>query len=852
MAGLRRLIGVGLVTVLVCPVTLLGQYPSELVGFNGPPIDDPAASREMFQSPQFSGTTDDYIIPNTAGEYDNNAAYRASGLQTEGEAAMEVFFRWINPSDPQAWVRLTTFNGPDRPNPSLHTQGKVRFRITNRSEFDEGEVGICLGIRETGVRVPQLANGGTGGDIEWVGVTGVGPDPNHPVPVPAITLPVPGTVGTLLEWDLLTGIVSVDGVPQGGGIARFTGDGVLNAPNNRGTLEHIAFTNVTSDTAVLIDVGIDEFQFEAPEPDPPLPPSIRTPVLETDTEVIVDCMLEATEAELFLNDLSQGTVAPIDGVATFTDLVLTSGDVLTATQTANGIVSDLSLPTVVYGQGTSDIVINEFNYDDSGTDNLGFVELYNRSDEPVDISDWEIQVGDYYPNEDPNRPGVYYFVSIPPGTTIEPQSFWTVAMSDVTYLPGVVIDLVDDNLRLDNGHNYLALRGPMGELFDGVAWETIKRTGSSGGPTGPLIPEDIYTQIGTGIWGNHINQDIPLTAQSRFLDGLDTDNNGRDFGIQPATPGYSNNQPDLTPYFENAAGLNPLDPAPGWVFSYVSMLAFDPTDPDPNGPGGNPINPYAIPYSPDGGLALIAWDDAGGGNATYLAQLAKENFTLETYIYVAEEFTPSGYEETKIGLRGSTGGLHNFDWYSGSTGVCWQLQRGTTWQTLLLVDENDGNDGNEGDPVCATVLGEIDIGTEPALTGWQRLLLEVQGDQVLGIFGGTYGSPDDGIQITATHQSYGPGGVYVSYREDLNPEHTWIAARPPSLDALSLTEPISEVPGDVDGDGDVDLTDLGLLLSAYGTSVGDPNYNPNADFDENGVIDLTDLATLLANYGTGT
>ena len=59
-------------------------------------------------------------------------------------------------------------------------------------------------------------------------------------------------------------------------------------------------------------------------------------------------------------------------------------------------------------------------------------------------------------------------------------------------------------------------------------------------------------------------------------------------------------------------------------------------------------------------------------------------------------------------------------------------------------------------------------------------------------------------------------------------------------------------PGDVDGDGDTDLSDLGALLAAYGTSVGHPRYNPNADFDNDGDIDLSDLATLLADYGCGT
>lgn len=57
-------------------------------------------------------------------------------------------------------------------------------------------------------------------------------------------------------------------------------------------------------------------------------------------------------------------------------------------------------------------------------------------------------------------------------------------------------------------------------------------------------------------------------------------------------------------------------------------------------------------------------------------------------------------------------------------------------------------------------------------------------------------------------------------------------------------------PGDINGDGHVDLTDLSLLLSAFGTCIGDPGFHYGADFDGSGCVDLADLSTMLANFGT--
>lgn len=55
-------------------------------------------------------------------------------------------------------------------------------------------------------------------------------------------------------------------------------------------------------------------------------------------------------------------------------------------------------------------------------------------------------------------------------------------------------------------------------------------------------------------------------------------------------------------------------------------------------------------------------------------------------------------------------------------------------------------------------------------------------------------------------------------------------------------------PGDLDGDGDVDLSDLAQLLAHYGVTSG--AAPEDGDMDGDGDVDLGDLAALLAVYGT--
>lgn len=429
---------------VLLPLAAWAQYPSELVGFNDDV--DVETSWEMFRIPQISGSTDQYIVANTSGSYANNNAYRASGVGvTEDVGALKVFFNWVDPNDTQAWCRLTTSGAAVRPNPSLHTEGLVRMKVTNPGEgiMGWGKVGFCIGIRESGVEVPQLYNGGGAGTIEWAGVNtstvtmiragingvidstlggddvivdldtgpaealvvswgdnrvfettklggsddievrGAYAKPDGEVgPIPAVTLDI-AFFSVQLEWDLTTGVVSKDGVPvPNSGIAGMTGDDDISVTPPRGVFEHIAITNVLDPPGAPIayrEIWVDEFQVEAPDPDPVLPPSVVPPIIRDDTSVTVtDIQIGVDRVELFKNGsflVGQDIVDPNDVV--FTIAAAVADDYYQARQrrAVDALWSALSDPVYVFPEPSPyqfAILIDENGNDCSYTDGGGW------------------------------------------------------------------------------------------------------------------------------------------------------------------------------------------------------------------------------------------------------------------------------------------------------------------------------------------------------------------------------------------------------------------------------------------------------------------------------------------------
>jgi len=57
------------------------------------------------------------------------------------------------------------------------------------------------------------------------------------------------------------------------------------------------------------------------------------------------------------------------------------------------------------------------------------------------------------------------------------------------------------------------------------------------------------------------------------------------------------------------------------------------------------------------------------------------------------------------------------------------------------------------------------------------------------------------------------------------------------------------IPGDIDGNGWVNLLDAIDLSNLYGLKTGQTSFNPNADFDGNGVVNILDVITLSNHFG---
>jgi hypothetical protein len=443
-----------------------------------------------------------------------------------------------------------------------------------------------------------------------------------------------------------------------------------------------------------------------------------------------------------------------------------------------------SLASLASGQVVGQVVINEFSYDDSSTDDFEFVELFNTGALAIDISGWTLT------NRDTGGLAAGSPFTVPAATSLAPGAFYVLGNATVVPAP----NQTGAANFLENDNETVELRDSGGVIVDALLYES--NLGRA------FAPADVTPQIGRGIWGNHTliqsttSTDATLRSWSRLRDGVDTNVNGRDFSQRRATPGASNNLGAIiTSYIpEDVDAVAPGTPVGALTGSFRNPRVIDPTS-TATLLGTLVLNPNAIPASPQGGNAIIAWDPSGGGNTAFTNDLFQGNGSFDLMAYLdTSSITIPGGESTTYGIMGTHDTFHNFAdpdgnltgdivTANGQTGLAWVFNKNNAGDNkkLFLVDAGEGGDSSPGalTPADWTVLATIDMSAQAS--AWYRLSIDYNATTgaVTAIF-------DNQVFNFATATGLS-GEFYVGYRESL--AGTPATLRPATFD--QVPEPTS-------------------------------------------------------------
>lgn len=442
------------------------------------------------------------------------------------------------------------------------------------------------------------------------------------------------------------------------------------------------------------------------------------------------------------------------------------------------------------------VVINEVVYDERTAtfinvipDTREFVEFYNGGSQPVDLSNWQLRVF-------PLNSGLEQVYSFPTGTLIAPNDYFvmgTAAVPNVDYTPpgSGGTELFPDLA----GNQVFELRNASQVVVDALA------TAVSRVPQLSNYPDPAgLAQIGGGWWGQAVSSNVAapnlVYSLGRYVDGRDGDNNGRDFGVLPISPGASNALPSTAQYAVPNVDAQPTGSVVASPYgSFELPRVINPTVADA-------VNMKSIPPSPQGGKALMAWDPAGGGNVVYSKEYVN-SFKISAYIETAPLGVSTGpagidWEQSIYGIGTSDPVFSGFDSSgqlglaqtgNGSTGLGWAIVRSVsvvqgvakTKTTLQLIDM-----GNGGGSVPAAGEWQIkysaDLSDEPA--GWRQLCIDYNPDT------GDVTAKVDDQSISFQTSTDLIGTFYVGYREAVVqvPGANFTSIRPPTYD-LAIPEP---------------------------------------------------------------
>ena len=120
---------------------------------------------------------------------------------------------------------------------------------------------------------------------------------------------------------------------------------------------------------------------------------------------------------------------------------------------------------------------------------------------------------------------------------------------------------------------------------------------------------------------------------------------------------------------------------------------------------------------------------------------------------------------------------------------------------------------------------------------------------------------DNAQQVTAQEltnnvwdNGYPSGGNYWSDYTGADANGDGIGDTPYIIDTNNwdnypLMEPYTQLPGDINNDGTVDIFDCVVVALAFGSKPGDPNWNPVADINNDNIVDIFDIVVVALHFG---
>lgn len=184
------------------------------------------------------------------------------------------------------------------------------------------------------------------------------------------------------------------------------------------------------------------------------------------------------------------------------------------------------------------LVVNEIDYDQSGTDTAEFIEIKNVRDHDENLADYKIDIV----NGTGGGATIVQEIFLP-AVTLSPGEYYVIC-ADAANVANCDLDVDPDTNLIQNGApDAVAIA-----FLDGSIYDTVSYEGDTGAP---------YTEGS----GDGLEDDPALDGWgiSRCEDGVDTEVNNVDLKAAPSTPGGENSCDEPPPFTLAISGTCPGD-----------------------------------------------------------------------------------------------------------------------------------------------------------------------------------------------------------------------------------------------------------------------------------------------------